>query len=428
MRSMIYIKENNVVQDIVAVFYISLMLLTYPYKHILPSIRLSQLVYFDIFRLLLIIGCYVLFLKLCIRRTATDILLSKEDKLLCLFFLSLVISLLWSVDQKETIRQLYWMFYCMLLYIFLIIVLKKERVFVSLNYYFLIAPFVYIFASLIIFSIYGTLRPPMHLQMRSEYFFIGTYCNHIAAASEVAVPFLYSLVLGGKGRIRKIAVLSIMCILVNLILSESRGSLLAVMFMTAIYFAIVYRRKDVRIKWATLVTILALIIYITSYIPVLKENIISFRSRLEQLRDIKEEKRYQLYKIGIDMIKQKSLLGWGYGTHGKVTDDIYDFVNFYEKKGVISHNFIITIWSGSGLLSLLLFVYLIFDVLKKLHLLVFSGKKSYNNKSLYFAAIYVSLIGTIFHGLFRPLLTNINFYFILALASIAIRRIKCFSN
>ena len=402
---------------LITVLYVSGVLFSYSLSRFLPTIRLNQLLYFDLSRMLILAGSYLLFLWIVVARMDIDITSSKQDKLLYLFYFCLVWSVWWSIDQRETIRQLYWIFYLVLFYITLNIILIDKSAFFSTKNYFLIAPFVYLPICCIVFEMYGTLLPSKHLQFQSGYYFVGSFRKYAVASVEPVIPFLYTMIITGNKRMKLIGVLSCLCVLLVVLLGESRASLFVIPLMTIMYFATLFFKKRLTVRGLTLSILIPILLAITVMkTPQLQCIVSDYSTRLEGMYELRREGRYQLYKYGLVAISEKWFLGWGFGTDNVLSSRY----KLYDSTGVPigSHNFIITIWSGAGVLSLVIFLYLLFSVFKAFRSAILPHYIKLDNERLFILSIYVGFLGILAHGLVRPLLDNHTFYFFLALVSI----------
>ncbi len=433
MLPVIYSVKRRRLVDVMILFGISLLLISCVTAVLLPSFRVNRIIYFDIFRISMLMFSYFLFLAICFKRGRAGILLNKHDGLLFAFYLTLVLSVLWSVDVANTVKLSYHLFYYILFYLcFVIIMRERELLLHSLKYYFLLTPFVYLAGCLVIYFHYGTLRPSFYLQTEPGYFMVGSFSNKVAAATEIGIPFLYAYIISENKKIKALAVLSVFCSVSILLLSLSRGALLTTVLMTFMFFSFLVFIKGWRgVKGVgALIAAIVIMVIAMSYFPMFGEEVGFFEERIAKLEHIEDERRYELYKDGVDMIRERVFLGWGFGTHSTVMANKYNnyiLLGGYGV-GVASHNFIITIWSGAGIFSLLVFTYMIIYNLRKLYRIISSRVTQIDRDSLFAIAVYTVFAGTLLHGLVRPLLTNINFFFILAIISVFVGMTKVSST
>jgi O-antigen ligase len=388
------------------------ILMSYCLDFFLPGYRIAPYIYITLMRVALIIGLLILIFQVGINKLSISI--NNHDIILVFLYISLCISMLWSIDKIITIKSVYWIFYLVFFYFYLIVGLAPGNRIISLNYYFLFAPFIYFGVSYYIYLIFGSLRPSM-LDLGQSDIFVGSFSNYVASSVEVSLPFLYNLIITGKKRVKMVAIISLTFTFLVLLLSQSRGALLASLLITIIFIFLYPKRGGMKLLLLAFIIIFIGLIIFSKLI--FRDVATDYAGRFD--RKIEQESRLGQFMVGLKMVEERPILGWGYGVTAE---------NYQRGKGRIGqkvqdmggefHNFFLEIWAGAGLFSLIIFLYMVIHLLNKIRKIMYTKEDIPLERRGFVLAVYVGLIGVILHGLVRPLLDNPNLYVLLAMGSI----------
>ncbi len=221
---------------------IGIMLLCYPFSVFVPGVRVGEAIYFDIFRLAVLVVTYWLTLPFFAGR-GIRLRFGRLDRLLLLFVISLAASIVWSIDRIATLREFNYLFYIGVFYLICMSLLRRETRWYRLRSTLILLPFMYLAGAVLFYLHFGSLRPQLS-QLGEQALLIGPFPNYVAAGAETTIPFLFaSMVLPTNGKELLLAVLGLAACAITIVISESRGSILTVALMTCLFFFLVMRKR-----------------------------------------------------------------------------------------------------------------------------------------------------------------------------------------
>ena len=349
-------------------------------------------------------------------RTVYLISILSYSKFLFLLFIVINISLFWTTNLGDTLLYLAIFDHIPIIYLCLSITIIFSST--------LQRSAVFVYISLLCFLInvallleFGTVRA-YHHDMRE---IVKSYSNYMSTMMEVCLPMLFYRL---KCKSTKyITIFAIILTLFNIVVSESRGGVLTLVLFSILLPIFYFRSKTNRIITFGLILIIILsgAISIFQFGIYEKLEVLERFSEFEGIRGIVSSSdpsdlsaRLLMYHHGISLIMAHPLLGIGWGSFLSSMENTFGV-------GVIPHNFIIEIWSSSGIFGvglLMLTLYVAFGRLYRHYQLNINIDRSI---SYWCLANIMCLVLLCFQGLFRPFLTNILLYFPLAEAFVFTR-------
>lgn len=343
--------------------------------------------------------------------------LTKKNGLVILFFSCFYLSSFWGIDIVNSLLSSFWITIYLLIYIiFCAAVVNTDAE--KIGKVFLYLPIFFFFINIYVMIKYGDLRP-LDIAIHKE---IGSYSNHMVGIVEICIPFIYYY--KKKSNYKLIANVAFLITIFNILISQSRGGVL--ILATSIILTVLFYSRNISSFINILVYLLLSVVIILAImmninftkkkVIMLYERIINsnyknveiFNEEVLYIRDKNINVRTIQYQMGINTIRKYPIGGIGYGNFKHQMEKIYGI-------GVIPHNFIFTIWTGSGLLGLLLFFVIIVKVFRNLWKQYFIYKKINPKYSFWYISTGIAFSLLLLHGLFRPLLNNPILYLVLAL-------------
>ena len=259
--------------------------------------------------------------------------------------------------------------------------------------------------------------------------------NQLGLFIEISILMLLYILFFSKGLFPKIYSIGILSVCgFGLIISESRGALLVIVFNIAmfLFFLLIREKKYKRklLKQVVFFTIILLIIIgiVVKSVPV--KNFEHYRARIlgtfegHDLRYYNEyyywrySSRYAAYIAGLRMIKDHPFLGVGFGNFRKEFPK-YTPLRFLEKVEIDPHNTYFRMLTELGPLGLFLFIFLIYRCLRDYHIVEkYLLKKKLLKKYFMVKAFEVTFWGLLLHTLFRPMLFEFPLYLFMAFSEI----------
>ncbi len=358
----------------------------------------------------------------------------KKNLMMIVLFGSFFLSALWSLYPEETLRSSAIIaLYLVIHLVFCFVVLKASPHHIGLVYKLL--P-IFLFAlNLFFIARYGNIRIESEnlkeVIISSGYqtttvdrtevkAAIHSYPNHMGAVTEICMPFLFFFFRFSKNKL--FVIFLIIINIFNIMVSQSRGAYL-ILVLSLIMIPLLYNRNFFKFVSSAFLWILicALVYGALSLIPVTGKfmDVIEHRILATELspvsfetEDISESgkdmiKRDLMYAAGVHIIKKKPLSGIGYGSFKYYIKDMFG-------RNLIPHNIFITLWTGSGILAVLLFASIIIKAFRNLWLKFRHLKNTDRLLSYWFLTNCIALFFLLVHGQFRPLLNNPVFYLPLA--------------
>jgi O-antigen ligase len=348
---------------------------------------------------------------LALYRTINVTWLLKKSIGVFVLFAMFYLSCLWSINPDGTVIR------CLEISIFLLVFVNSLVWMRYVSYkkvrdLFVFLPFVIAAINVILLTIYGDIRP-VNSAMHEE---IGSYSNHSAAIMTAILPYIvYMLKFTPKKKI--LVGLSLVLNVSAILISQSRAAYL-VMIISLILMGVLYNKgvKHTSIALGRYLLLLMGIMFITycTTPDLLMESINRIASTKLYLTgelvrgETVDYERLLMYREGLNAIRENPFWGIGFGSLKEYMEEKHGY-------GKISHNILITIWAGSGILAVLIFFRLVYKVLQNLFTAYKTEKRSNPEKSYYYLASAISMVAMLIHGMFRSQLALPFFYFPLAM-------------
>ena len=271
---------------------------------------------------------------------------------------------------------------------------------------------IYIFTSIIVVSasLYNYFSTPFHYRLgptKTPVF------NQFAFSLELAVLFLLSVVLI-KRRVLGflLSFLAFSILLLGFFLTYSRGAWIAAL-IGLVLFGILSIRL---VKSRRIILLLLMFSVILASIFILRPPILFQRldtAAEANTRRFEESNlsRLSIYELGLDLVKESPIIGIGWGQ--ELTEDLTN-----------AHNSYIALWVGSGIFSLLIFIFILIIHGRNLWL----SRKFLNQYYLAGNVLFSTFIATVFLMLFKNIFFDSYFWAFLGLQAAAVNVYSLRSN
>lgn len=347
-----------------------------------------------------------------------SLLVSKNTPVFLLFFV-LSASLLWGVDFYNSLHHLFYLYLYLSLYlIFCSAVLHVNQKGIECSFMYI--PVFYFIVNIFVIVLYGGLRVSDH----EAHAVVGSYSNHMVAIVEACFPYLiWRLFLKPKNIFIYIVLL---LNILNVIMSGSRAGYLIMILSFVIAPCVVV--GDIRKAIKSFALMLAVILILFSLLSLntklnyMMSGVIDrfstdnlnyelFQQDILSRSEDGVTKRAIMYHAGLRVIQEYPVGGVGYHNFKSYVEDNYGV-------GVIAHNVVINVWSSAGVLGVVALSILLLAAFFRIKMAIrfFSDDEI---KRAWYRVVGVAFWLVIFHGLFRPLLYNPMFYFLLAIVMLA---------
>lgn len=386
-------------------------LLLYAIYFVLMAYNVAVVTKYKVFYIYSVLVFAVLFIKYAKDKKINHSILKNNWMIIGLFF-SFYLSTIWAYKPDKTFEASFWATIFLVVYFIFYYFVKEYHYKDVKKLYILLPIFISVVNCIILFK-NGKIRG-----------IGGSYSNIMAGLVEVSLPFvIWEIKFNPK---KATPYLFLVLVVLNILISESRGSV-AILFCATFLIPVFYTDniKDFSKYLGYCICTLAVFFFLVVSIPYTQKYYQRIYSRIEKgvktfdvgrVLSAKEvmiqkgdSRRMIQYHMGWNTIKKYPYLGIGYGSYRHLMERNYDV-----EQGKIPHNVIFTVWTGSGLVGLFLFLGFIiktFNNFRKEYRL-FKGKdKKY---AFWIKANVFALILLLLHGQFRPLLINPIFYLPLA--------------
>ncbi len=355
----------------------------------------------------------------------------KNNVLMIGLFASFYVSSVWSINRGEVLWSSFVVTIYLLVYmIFCFIVVNYTHKDIE-GIYMFIPVFLFVLNVVLIYK-YGNIR--VETVQVNEFIIsrggeatdligiervrdvLRSFPNHMVALVEVCIPFLLYFI---KFQRRKLFLYMILALaLFDVFISQSLSAY-AVLIIVLVMTSLMYSRNAFRfIKYMFAMLLVVGIIFsvllaiprTNRFINITWYRLARFSDNVQTFVEGGEEEagnRIKMYKTGFKIIRKHPVLGVGFDNFGAYMQKIYGFE-------VISHNVIFTVWTGSGIIGLILFLSIIFKAFKNLWRKHKHYYRSNPELSYWFLANWIALLLLLIHGQTRPLLNNPVFYLPLA--------------
>ena len=222
------------------------------------------------------------------------------------------------------------------------------------------------------------------------------------------IPFVFvSLIISKSKKIKTLLIFVIICVLSYIFLLRSRAAILAFIICLVFFitFLIIINRKNIyKINIKRLVFSLTFVLIISFLIGLIQPpNVDSERKNLQTTITSTFDSDYgpniariKYTKTSFEIFKENPLFGIGtgawFGVYPKYNGEDYTDENIFFTANINPHNDYLEILSENGIVTLLIFLILIFYTLYKLIKLSF--------KNIHFLAVATSFIGLLIVSLF----------------------------
>ncbi len=334
---------------------------------------------------------------------------SKLNIFILLFFAINVLSLAWSTSFHLSFRAVNNLTFRIILYFLIINSIDSEKqVNTAVNLLVLAAG---------LESVYGIIQhfgldPFLGLNLKGKLNIIGTfgYHNFLSEWLVLVIPLLlYRILFESKKFFSGFVLLtSSVC----MVLTQTRSAWLALII--SVPFFLIHsakKNKEIFLKYKKRIIAVSLAILVVTgflmFIPLGKDSP-SVVNRIKSSLSLKEstvKSRIVLWKAGINMIKEKPLLGWGVDTYkyhyldylGKAKSHLTPG-EYIAEEAEDAHNEYLQAWVESGIAGFLLFVSVIVIYFREAFKAI---KKCGNSKlSLLIIAFSAGIIGILIDSLF----------------------------
>lgn len=378
---------------------------------------------FDLFKILVSITFWGFLINVLIKKDALKLPFDNQSKLLVIFFSYSFLTLLWANDFFLSLSFLFGFFINIIFYFLVLFVTRNQKDILSW-YYFL--PLIMLPSFIIIWNQYSALGGTLR-HATSSFIRYAVYGEMIFPLALFSFIFLRKIV--------KVyfSILLVSAVLI-IIISESRGALLFSLLNTLLFFYFLLKKSRLLgpryVKnWgltmgifiaAAFVGLLVINPYTIEHFEnriigtLYPHNVPSYYEGIYW----KESVRLEVLTAGIEIFKENPLLGVGFGNykiefqkHASWLPEIYY---------VDPHNVFLRIATETGLLGLLIFLLLIFTAFRNYWFIERHLLKNGKVKDYFFVKSFeISLIGLLLHSLFRPMLFEFPFYFLIAFGLIS---------
>jgi len=271
---------------------------------------------------------------------------------------------------------------------------------------------IYIITSIVVVavSLYNYFFSPLHYRLgptKTPVF------NQFAFSLELAVLFMVSVILS-KRRILGflLSFLAFSTLLLGFILTYSRGAWIAAL-IGSIFFGILSIRLINPRRIILLLTMFSLLLA-TIFIlrpPFLFQRLATAAEANSRRFEESNISRLSIYELGIDLVMESPIIGIGWGQ--ELTDNLTN-----------AHNSFIALWVGSGVFSLLIFIFILIIHGRNLWL----SRKYLNQYYLAGNVLFSTFIATIFLMLFKNIFFDSFFWAFLGLQAAAVNVYSLSSN
>lgn len=409
MKSVNYI-VNNIYRNCNVKTFLSYSILFLLF--IYPIASLTKLKIFYIYNSILFL--FLVYVSFFIKKNIYTIIYS--NWLIILFFLNFYFFSLLGLNAK--ISLLHSFFLSIYLVIFFLFIFANYHISpVEISYILSVLSIFYFILNIVLIVQFGNIRPYDRYTHES----IGSYSNLMVGIVDVTIPYIFLLFYFSKNKIYYSIVLAI--IFFNILISQSRASylvLLLSLFLVFIFYSNSYKSFFKRFICFIFIIIFSILLvyilpitnkYINHTIDRIYNTKFDFSKVISNkdlnINDDQVTPRMVQYQMGIHTIAEYPFRGIGLGNYKYLMEE-----NHGLKR--IPHNFIFTIWTGSGLVGFIVFIILLIISFRNL----WKGYIYFNRINIFlsywFLTNFIALIILLFQGLFRPLLTNPIFYLPLA--------------
>jgi O-antigen ligase len=274
--------------------------------------------------------------------------------------------------------------------------------------FYIIVPIFLFVVNVILLLKFGTLRP--------GYFdagkVIGSYTNHMVTMSLVSTSIVVYYFMQKKSNIINFFLVFLLCVF-NVLISQSRGGVL-ILFIGIALIILLFRfniRKKFKYLALTVIS-LAIVLSILLGVAHTRQLIFSFLERTTSSKidpskifdepfdqyDKDMSHRIIIFNLGFNTIKQNPVLGIGYGSFKRYMGD------YFQRRGILPHNIIISIWTGSGLLGIFLFLGIIYKAFRNVFIRVKHFASVNPEYSGWYIANGIALFLMLISALIRPVL------------------------
>jgi O-antigen ligase len=195
--------------------------------------------------------------------------------------------------------------------------------------------------------------------------FIGTLSDPNISATYLALSFFIICILYNLCKNRRMksiyGIIGVLCILC-LILTFSRGGIIAFFCTIFLYVFIKYKRNLIKIVFGILISLFALLLLINTDFTFFKGEVSNnFLNRLEMV-ERKEEQyivRTNLFKLAYQIGKENPILGVGKGNYISAAENIINDKKSYEERlglGQLPHNTIMGYFAETGVIGTMVFI------------------------------------------------------------------------
>jgi hypothetical protein len=366
---------------------------------------------FNVFRLAILFLLSVIFMQVCTYKFKILNNLISMDHFFIIFIFSLSISIFWSKYSYETARYIFDLFFVFVVYIVISTYRIEESYNDFINVFYLalyLLGVVIIIITLLTLLKYGSLRD-IERDISSP--------NQLARCALVVISFLHIKLFSNKHFLKKIFTYFVIISLVSIVLlSASRGGIfgfcvLLVLILNNIIKADMLKFALPKIFIKAMFLFLIVSLFSGYFYTTYQRLYIDINNLKKKNAYAIDPARYDMYSEGIKIVKNNWLTGIGYGSYQKEMEYKYILKSEYHK---VMHNVLLDISIGAGILSLSIFIFLLFEFF-----LLWKGLLRYfpkNNSYIYleicsfFNASFVLLL----IGMTQPMLNEIFFFIFFA--------------